>query len=119
MIIMCSDLIKYISEFYSTDAEYPFSTYPGHAVFRHRTNRKWFAVIMPITRDKLGLEGTDAIYVLNVKCDPILVGNLRKENGFFPAYHMNKTHWITISLDGTVDDEKIRFLLDLSYDLTK
>ena len=37
----------------------------------------------------------------------------------FPAYHMSKAHWLTVALDGTTDEDKIKFLLDMSYDLTK
>lgn len=40
------------------------------------------------------------------------------KNGILPAYHMNKEHWITILLDGTVSKEKICELIDISYELT-
>ena len=59
------------------------------------------------------------ISVVNLKCDNWLIGSLRLEPGIFPGWHMNKAHWITVALDGTVEDEKIRFLLDMSYELTK
>ena len=36
--------------------------------------------------------------------------------GFLPAYHMNKQNWISIILDGSVPDDKIFPLLELSYD---
>lgn len=112
------DLIKHIADIYSTETEYPFESSPDTIVFRHHNNKKWFAVIMTISKDKLGLKSTDNIDIVNVKSDPILVGNLMSKAGFYPAYHMNKTHWITIALDGSADDEKLKFLLDLSYDLT-
>lgn len=112
------DLIQHIADIYSTEAEYPFESSPDTIVFRHHNNKKWFAVIMTISKDKLGLKSTDSIDVVNVKSDPILIGNLMGEKGFYPAYHMNKTHWLTIALDGSSDDEKLKFLLDLSFDLT-
>ncbi len=111
------ELIEHIKNVYSTDAEYPWDSAPNYAVFRHQSNRKWFAVIMDLPKEKLGLGG-GMIDVLNIKCDPILIGNLRLEKGFFPAYHMNKTYWITVALDGTADADKIKWLLDLSFDLT-
>ena len=43
----------------------------------------------------------------------------RQENGIFPAYHMSKAHWLTVALDGTVKEDKLKFLTDMSYDLTK
>ena len=88
-------------------------------VFRHGNNRKWFAVIMEIPREKLGLAGGGDIPVVNLKCDTRLIGSFREETGIHPAYHMSKAHWLTVALDGTVDDDKLKFLLDMSYDLTK
>ena len=88
-------------------------------MFRHRHNRKWFAIIMDIPREKLGLPGDGIISVVNVKCDPRLIGSFREEPGIFPAYHMNKAHWLTVALDGSAEEEKLRFLLDMSYELTK
>ncbi len=48
-----------------------------------------------------------------------MIGSLRLSKGFLPAYHMNKEHWITILLDGSVEREKIKQLIDLSYELTE
>lgn len=67
---------------------------------------------------KLGLQGEGILEIVNLKCDPVLVGSLRSEPGFFPAYHMNKENWISVALDGSVPDSKIKMLLDLSYDAT-
>lgn len=74
---------------------------------------------MDIPREKLGLSGADLIQVMDLKCDARLIGSFRQEPGIYPGYHMNKAHWITVVLDGTVEDDKIKFLIDMSYDLTK
>ena len=63
-------------------------------------------------------QGEGILEIVNLKCDPVLVGSLRSEPGFFPAYHMNKENWISVALDGSVPDSKIKMLLDLSYDAT-
>jgi len=84
-------------------------------VFRHPSSKKWFGITMNVLPDKLGLDGEGPIDVINVKCGPILVGSLLTEWGFLPAYHMNKTNWITILLNDTVSDEQIAPLLELSY----
>lgn len=47
-----------------------------------------------------------------------LIGSLRSEPGFFPAYHMNKDSWITVSLDNKADADKLKMLLDMSYTAT-
>ena len=75
--------------------------------------------MMEVPRDKLGLAGTEKLDIVNVKCDPILIASLRGEPGIFPAYHMNKTSWITAALEGSVPAETIELLLDVSYELTK
>ncbi|MBR3809084.1 MAG: MmcQ/YjbR family DNA-binding protein [Clostridia bacterium] len=110
------DFQKFIEEKYGVLPEYPWASSPSFAVFRHDNNKKWFAVVMNITKDKLGLDSTEKIDVVNLKCDPIM--NVTTETGVFPAYHMSKTHWISVCLDGSVDEDKIKWLLDLSFDLT-
>ncbi len=112
------NLDKYISEIYGVTSEYPWLQYPGFAVYRHRGNKKWFAVVMNLPKSKIGLSGDEVVNVVNLKCDPIMTGSLHKEKGIYPAYHMNKSYWISVFLDGTVDDEKLKWLLDISYDLT-
>ena len=110
--------IQYVIDQYGVEGEYLWAKYPNYCVFRHLNNRKWFAAVMDIPRNKLGLESIEILDVVNVKCDHILIGSLRREPGFFPAYHMNKASWITVALDGSVPDEQIKMLLDMSYDAT-
>ena len=112
------ELEKYILATYGEKPDYPWFKYPNYGVFRHSSNKKWFALIMSVPKNKLGLHENHILDVVNVKCDPFTIGSLLGEPGFFPAYHMNKENWITISLDGSVADEKIKMLLDLSYNAT-
>ena len=113
------ELEAYILNHYSTEADYPWADTPRAAVFRHVANRKWFALVMEVPQDKLGLVGTEKLDIVNFKCDPILISSLRGETGIFPAYHMNKASWITVALDGSVPAETNELLLDVSYELTK
>ena len=113
-----NELEAFISEMYNADADYPWLKYPNYEVFRHCNNQKWFALIMDVPRNKLGLQGDNPLDVVNFKCDPLLIGSLREEQGFFPAYHMSKNSWITVALDGSVSDDKIKMLLDMSYQAT-
>ena len=113
-----NELEAYIALTYNNDPEYPWLAYPTYAVFRHQSNRKWFAVVMEVPKEKIGLPAGGSIDVVNLKCDPLLIGSLRNESGFFPAYHMSKAHWITAALDGSAPEDKIKWLLDLSFELT-
>ena len=113
------ELAAYLTETYNTTGERLFTRYPNFLVFRHSGKKKWFAVIMDIPRKNLALTGDGDISVMNLKCDTRLIGSFRTEPGIYPGWHMNKAHWLTVALDGTVEDEKIRFLVDMSYELTK
>lgn len=112
------ELRQYLLNTYHAAADHPWLKYPDYEVFRHEKNQKWFAVIMDIPKNKLGLPEKETLDVINLKCLPILIGSLRKEPGFFPAYHMNKENWVTVALDGSVPDEKIKILVDMSYEAT-
>ena len=113
------ELDRYIWERYACAADHPWEDSPENAVYRHRDSRKWFALVMDIGKEKLGLEEDGKISVVNVKCDPVLNGSLRGEPGFYPAYHMNKENWITIALDGSAQDEMVCRMVDMSYRATK
>ena len=114
-----SQLEIYLADTYSTQGEHLFAKYPSFLVFRHIGNRKWFAVIMDIPKKNLKLPGEGEISVVNLKCDPRLIGSFREEPGIFPGWHMNKAHWLSVALEAGVEDEKIKFLVDMSYELTK
>lgn len=113
-----AELEKFITEHYGAQADYPWLSDPGFAVFRHKDNHKWFALIMDVSRSKLGLPGDEMLDIVNLKCDPVLAASLRGEPGIFPAYHMNKEHWITLALDGSVADETVTLLLEMSHNAT-
>lgn len=113
-----AELEAYIAEAYGAEDDRPWKEYPNYVVFRHSNNHKWFALIMDVPKTKLGLQSNSVLDVINVKCDPMLIGSLRSEPGFYLAYHMNKEHWITVALDGSVSDEKLKMLLDMSYAAT-
>ncbi len=88
--------------------DYPFDD-QNWTVMRHRGNRKIFAAIF---------QREGRIWI-NVKAEP-LAGDFwrRTYSAVVPAYHMNKTHWISIILDGTMSDREILRLIQDSYTLT-
>lgn len=116
MKMMRQELFSYIKNKYNTDPEYPWRKYDTNAVFRHADNQKWFALVMDVQRNKLGVSGEGYVTVMNLKIDDIFFRDMIiREEGIMPAYHMNKLHWITVFLDGTVPQAKIYDLLDISY----
>jgi len=111
-------IIEYIDDFYGVKPDYPWAGHPDYCVFRHDSNKKWFALIMNITADKLGLDSDEPVDIINIKCDPLMSGSLRMNNGFFRAWHMNKEGWLSVLLDGTVSSDEIKWLIGISFDLT-
>jgi len=112
------ELEEHILDTYGVSPEYPWLSAPTFAVFRHDNNKKWFAVIMTIDKSKLGINKDGQIDVVNLKCDANIVPSMWEQKGIFPAYHMNKEHWLTVALDCSATDNNLKFLLALSYDLT-
>ena len=110
---------NYISQTYGVCAEYPWENYPTYAVYRHKSDKKWFAIVMTIDKTQLGFLDGGEIDVVNLKCGESIAPSLWPEKGIFPAYHMNKEHWISVELGGCVSDKTLKFLLALSFDLTK
>ncbi len=113
---MQKQLLAYIKKKYKTEPEYPWKSSPDNAVFRHSDNRKWFALMMEVQADKLGLSGKETVPAVNLKVDdPVFRDVIIQESGIMPAWHMNKMHWITVILDGTVPFESVCDLLDMSF----
>ncbi|WPC72840.1 MmcQ/YjbR family DNA-binding protein [Vibrio porteresiae] len=113
------DLTQYIANQYGISPDFPWAKYPDTAVFRHTNSRKWFGLVTAIPRTTLGLKSDGIVDILNVKCPPEMVMSLRASPGFFPAYHMNKEHWVTLLLDGTIEQDELLFFLNQSFSLTQ
>ncbi|MBP5168489.1 MAG: MmcQ/YjbR family DNA-binding protein [Oscillospiraceae bacterium] len=111
------ELIQYVGERFSVEPEYPWAD--ENFIFRHQGNRKWFAVAMCVPYQRLGICREGSADIVDVKCGPLLMDVYRKQPGILPGYHMNKDNWLTILLDGSAEDELIRELFELSFDLTK
>lgn len=105
-------------ERYGTEPDYPFNDKDNSAVLRHSDTRKWYGIILNVSPKVFGLSETEKVDVINLKTDSIMMGSFLKEKGIFPAYHMSKTHWISVLLDGTVSIETLSFLIDVSFQLT-
>ncbi len=104
---------------YKCNIDYPWAECNSHGVFRNLDNNKWFALLMNIDKSKIDKTKKGEIEVVNLKLDENEIKNLIKQEGFYPAYHMNKKSWITVILDDTLPDETIMNYIDKSHNLTK
>ena len=112
------ELFKFVQETWGTEPEYPWLDDPESAVLRHSIGGKWYGLLMKLPRKTLGLTGEGSVEVLNLKLDPALVYILRGQEGYLPAWHMNKTHWLTVLIE-SVPPERVTDLLTQSWELTK
>ena len=113
---MKDKVFSYIKKKYKVTPEYPWRKYDDNAVFRHADNRKWFALVMDVSGEKLGLETKEPVPVINLKIDDLMFRDmLVQQKGILPAWHMNKQHWITVLLDGTVPEDQVFDLIDASF----
>lgn len=110
-----------ILEKYSVEPDFPWDEgkYKPAGVFRHSASGKWFGIIMDIDRRHLDRDADEEIVdVLNLKADEFKIMTLHKIPGIYPAYHMNHSKWISVTLDDTLADGDVMDLVDISFRLT-
>ena len=112
------EFFEYCNNTYGTVADYPFDEDFETAVFRHRDNRKWYAIMMRVPRRKFGFDSDEVTDVVNLKLPTEMFGSFDSLDGVYPAYHMNKLHWISLLLSDAEDDLTI-FLVNTSFDATR
>jgi len=109
-------IFDYALEKYGVEPDRPFLAFPDIPVLRHTDSRKWFAIIMRVRREKLGLTGKGRVDVINVKLgDPWRVEEQVRQPGYFYGYHIRGGGWMSILLDGTVPEKEIFRWIDESY----
>ena len=109
---------EYCLNTYGTLPDYPFEEDFETAVLRHTDNRKWYAIVMRVSRCKFGFDSDEVIDVVNLKLPIEMFGSFGPSDGVYPAYHMNKLHWISVLLPD-VSAEVTSFLANASYEATK
>ena len=70
------EVVKYIKKKYKASPENLWRSYPDYAVFRHDDNRKWFAIIMDVDVDKLGVPRNDRVDIIDIKIDDLMLRDI-------------------------------------------
>jgi predicted DNA-binding protein (MmcQ/YjbR family) len=112
------EFFKYCLNTYGTSPDYPFDEDFETAVLRHTGNRKWYAIVMRVSRRKFGFDSDEVIDVVNLKLPTEMFGSFGATDGVYPAYHMNKLHWISVLLPDAPDDV-VQFLTNVSFEATR
>ena len=113
------EIINYVKNKYEDELEFLWKKSPKNAVIRRKSSNKWYAVILTISKRKIGLDSDEIIEVITLHNIAEKIEKVIDYKKYFPAYHMNKKYWCTICLDRTVELKEIYKLIDISYKLAK
>ena len=109
---------NYIKEKYKDEIEYLWKKYPDDGIYRNKKNQKWYALIMKIESNKIGINSTEEITILNLMYQKEKISEIIDNKSIYPGYHMNKKSWITIILNKNVSNKLIFKLIDNSYNIS-
>ena len=115
-----SEVIDYCNNKYGENNVNPFKKHPDILAFVNEKN-KWYALLSDVEYNKLNknTDITTKVKILNVKYPTDRILEIIDNKNIFPAYHMNKKHWISIVIDKNIKLETIKELIDISYSLVK
>lgn len=111
------DYIAWIKSKFEAEPDYPWPDDAPYSFVFRCPNEKWFALVMRIKYRQLALTGDENVWVVNMKADQDAIPNLIDHKSIFPAWHMNKKHWITILLTAVTDFNKLCELTEKSFTL--
>ncbi|MEE1013817.1 MAG: MmcQ/YjbR family DNA-binding protein [Clostridia bacterium] len=110
-------VISYVLEKYGNEPEYLWKKFPDNAVIRRSDTKKWYVALLAVSKSKLGIDSNENVEIIDLRLKPEEMESLIDNKKYFPGYHMNKKHWFTICLDGSVPMEEICKRIDKSYEL--
>lgn len=112
------EVIKYVKGKYNDDLKFLWKKFPENAVWRNKTNYKWYGALLIISERKLGLESDKITDIIDLRYSKDRIKEIIDNKKIFAGYHMNKDNWITIKLDDSIKTETIFELIDNSYNLS-
>lgn len=112
-------VIQYVREKYQDELEFLWRRFSENAILRRKDNKKWYAALLVLQKKKLGLDEAGVVDIIDLRGKPDDISALVDGQKYFPGYHMNKKHWFTICLDGSVPVEEIYCRIDESFALAK
>ncbi|GAB6930547.1 MmcQ/YjbR family DNA-binding protein [Paenibacillus sp. JCM 10914] len=110
-------VISYVEKTYGDELEFLWQRFPNNAIWRRKDTNKWYAALLVLAKRKLGMDSDDIIDIINLRILPEDIETIVDKQGYFPGFHMNKKHWCTICLDGSVPIEEVWQRIDESYRL--
>ncbi len=108
-------ILRFIKETLHAEPEYLWNSLPDCAALRVPVKKPWFAIVCKIPKEKLGIAEDGIAEIINLKDEPKNVSVRIVEQKARPAYHMNKQHWYTVLMDGSLEDEELIEMIQTSF----
>lgn len=112
-------IIDYVRDTYGDELEFLWPKFPDNAIWRRKDNKKWYGIIMTVSKNKLGLASNEAVEIIDLRLEKEQMSKTVDNERYFPGWHMNKKSWYTVVLDNSVSTEEICCRIDESYKLAK
>ena len=110
-------VIKYIKDKYNDDLEFLWEKFVDNGIWRNKKNKKWYAALLTVKATYFDIDSNDIVEVIDLRYEKGKTSDIIDNKKVFPGYHMNKSSWITIKLDGTMDNLELFKLIDNSYNI--
>ena len=116
--VIYEDVLHYVKDQYNSTIVKPFKTNPDIKALV-TPKGKWYALFLDVEYSKLQKDSLvdSKVKIINLKHISSKISAITDNRNIFPAYHMNKNHWISVVLDNNIDIEYIKELIELSYNL--
>lgn len=111
-------IISYIQEKYGDTLEFLWEN-SNSAIWRNQLTQKWYGVLMTIPESRLKIQSDRIVEVIDLRYEKEHIDEIVDNEKVFPGYHMNKRSWITLKLDGSIEEDVIHHFIDNSYLLSK
>ena len=108
-------IIEYVRDQYGDELEFLWEKFPDNAIWRRRDTGKWYGLILTVPKKKLGLASGEMAEIIDLRTNPQRMAETVDHKKYFPGWHMNKKHWYTMLLDGSVPTEEIAGRIGESY----
>lgn len=112
-----AEVMTYARETYGDEPEFLWEKLSDSAILRRKDSQKWYAVLMPLSKRKLGLPSDEIAEIIDLRIHPSQMAGTVDNARYFPGWHMNKKSWYTVVLDGSVPTEELCRRMDESYAL--
>ena len=116
--VIYKDVLHYVKDQYNSTIVKPFKTNPDIKALV-TPKGKWYALFLDVEYNKLQKDSLadSKVKIINLKHISSKISAITDNRNIFPAYHMNKNHWISVVLDNNIDTEYVKELIEISYNL--